>query len=200
MDLRQTEYLIEQYVVDLFDRLTPSFLVYHNLSHTQKVVAHAEEIANYYALDEQVMFVIRAAAWFHDTGQLVAEMAVHEEAGVQLMRTFLEEQQISEVLIEEIGRCIMATRMPSDPQTLSEDIICDADTYHFGTTEFKITDELVKEEFRLRLNRTFPDWYEGALKLLRAHRFFTTYCKKKLDIGKYNNVLYIEEKLGIKSV
>ncbi|ACU59905.1 HD domain-containing protein [Chitinophaga pinensis] len=200
MDLILTAQITEKYVVDLYERLTPSSLLYHNLSHTQKVVAHATEIATYYQLDEQTLFIIKAAAWFHDTGHLVAEMAVHEAASVNLMRTFMETQQISDTLIDEISRCIMVTRFPSHPQTLPESIICDADTYHFGTSEFKITDDLVREEFQLRLCRQFPDWYEGALGLLKSHHFFTTYCQKKLDSGKFNNILYIEKKLENRSV
>ena len=200
MDLTLTAQRAEKYVVDLFERLTPSCLLYHNLSHTQKVVAHAIEIANYYQLNEQTIFIIKIAAWFHDTGHLVADMAVHEEASVRLMRSFMETQQINDTLIEEISRCIMVTRFPSHPETLSESIICDADTYHLGTPEFETTDEQVRAEFQIRLGRHFPDWYEGALRLLKSHHFFTSYCQKKLDSGKFNNILYIEKKLENKSV
>lgn len=188
MELTYTEYLAEKYVTDLFTRLASVYLVYHNLSHTERVVIHAMEIADYYELDENDRFVLSMAAWFHDTGHLVADIESHEDAGVHLMKSFLTDKNIDAVLIDKIAQCIMATKYPPVPQSLLEEIICDADTYHFGTEDFAITDDLIKKELQLRTNKKYTHWCEDTLRLLQTHRFFTTYCRNKLNKGKEANI------------
>ncbi|GAA3944248.1 HD domain-containing protein [Chitinophaga oryziterrae] len=195
MDLVFTESLVREYVTDLFARLTSPYLIYHNLTHTEEVVIHAKEITKYYELDERTDFIISVAAWFHDTGHLVAEMEVHEEAGVDIMGSFLEKEHINDDLIAPIAECIMATRYPPTPKSRMEEIICDADTYHFGTKYLEITDDLVRREMELRENKQFPHWYENTIQLLKDHRFFTSYCRNKLDAGKAQNIRYLEEKI-----
>jgi predicted metal-dependent HD superfamily phosphohydrolase len=196
MELIATENLVKEYVSNLFTDSAPPYLIYHNLTHTEKVVDHAMEIAKYYKLDDSAYFIISAAAWFHDTGHLFTEMEMHEEAGVHIMRTFLERENINEDLIEAIAACIMATKYPTNPQKLMEGIICDADTWHFGTKEFEITDEQVKKELQLRINKNITNWYAGTLKLLKHHRFFTSYCRNKLEEGKKQNIEYVKQKMS----
>jgi len=195
MELTQTEYLAEKYVVDLFTRLASTYLVYHNLSHTERVVVHAMEIADHYRLNEKDRFILNIAAWFHDTGHLIADIALHEQAGVRLMKSFFVDKEIDEALTDTIADCIMATKWPTAPKTLLEEIICDADTYHFGTKEFELTDELVKKEFQLRTHKNYAHWCDDTLRLLKAHRFFTAYCRDKLDKGKEANIAYMETKI-----
>ncbi|SHM77607.1 HD domain-containing protein [Chitinophaga sp. CF418] len=195
MELTNTEYLAEKYVVDLFTRLASTSLVYHNLSHTERVVARSMEIADHYGLNGKDRFILSIAAWFHDTGHLVADIELHEQAGVRLMKSFFIDKEIDEALIDTISECIMATKWPPAPKTLLEEIICDADTYHFGTKEFEITDELVKKEFQLRTKKNYANWCNDTLRLLKAHRFFTSYCRDKLVDGKEANIAYLEAKI-----
>lgn len=195
MDLVFTENLVKEYVTDLFARLTSPYLIYHNLTHTENVVIHAKEITRYYQLGERAEFIVNVAAWFHDTGHLVAEMNVHEEAGVHIMESFLERENINDELIALIAECIMATKYPTNPKKLLEGIICDADTFHFGTKYFETTDDLVRKEMELRMHTQFPHWYENTLQLLNEHRFFTSYCRSKLAVGKEQNIRYLEEKI-----
>ena len=195
MELTQTEYLAEKYVVDLFTRLASTYLVYHNLSHTERVVVHAMEIADHYGLNEKDRFILSVAAWFHDTGHLITDIPLHEQASVRLMRSFFVDRDVDEALIDTISECIMATKWPTAPKTLLEEIICDADTYHFGTKEFEITDELVKKEFQLRTHKNYAHWCDDTLMLLKNHHFFTSYCRDKLDKGKKANIAYMEAKI-----
>jgi len=195
MDLVFIENLVKEYVTDLFARLTSPYLIYHNLTHTQNVVNHAKEITEYYELDEKTCFIISMAAWFHDTGHLVAEIEIHEEAGVHIMQSFLEKEHIDEELITSIAECIMATKYPPHPKNVMEEIICDADTYHCGTTYFEITDDQVRKEMELRKNKQFPRWHENTIQFLKHHHFFTSYCRSKLTAGKEQNIRYLEKKI-----
>ena len=54
-------------------------------------------------------------------------------------------------LIDAIASCIMATKLPRNPKNLLEEIICDADTYHLGTKDFKKTNKQAFEECSLQI-------------------------------------------------
>ena len=99
--------------------------------------------------------------------------------------------------ITAIGRCILATKFPSHPVDLLEQLICDADTYHLGTDLFRQTDPLVKKEVQLRTGMVpaETEWIKKTLSLLKQHTFFTEYCQKKLNEKKQENIAWLEGQL-----
>jgi predicted metal-dependent HD superfamily phosphohydrolase len=185
---------IRDYVINCFEQDKPGYLHYHNLSHTKSVVIHAEEIALFYGLQSEDLFVLLAAAWFHDLGHLYGSPANHEYKSATLMKDFLENSYPGEVL-EKISDTILATRELSTPKTLLGRIIRDADTYHFGTHEFLLTDKLVKQELEERTRQKYHHWTEHTLRLLQKHKFYTSYCKTKLNRGKERNISTLETKI-----
>ena len=62
----------EVHVTEMFQKLQPAHLVFHNLEHTENVVRKVNEIAGHYNLSEEDMMIVYIAAWFHDTGYLLA--------------------------------------------------------------------------------------------------------------------------------
>ena len=80
----------EEYVKSMYEDHSRSNLIFHNLNHTEKVVMHTREIANYYDLDEKNKIILNIAAWFHDTGYLFTDAAHHEEKSVKLMQDFMK--------------------------------------------------------------------------------------------------------------
>ena len=99
------------------------------------------------------------------------------------MRDFLKNSYPNEVL-DKISDTILATRELSTPKTQLGEIIRDADTYHFGTDEFLLTDKLVKQELEERTKQKYHHWTEHTLRLLQKHKFYTSYCKTRLNGGK----------------
>jgi predicted metal-dependent HD superfamily phosphohydrolase len=180
------------FVAELFSRRTFPFLKYHHLHHTETVVEHAGEIAIHYAINDAEKFCLITAAWFHDTGHLFNELADHEQASSDLMISFLKSFYMEEQLMEKISDCIMVTRLPSHPKTLIEKIICDADTYHFGTKEFRLTDPIVYEEMEARMHIQIENKIYKSIHLLESHRFFTDYCQDMLNKGKQENIDFLK--------
>ena len=166
---------------------------YHNLKHTMGVVTHAREIATHYGLNETDTFLLVVAGWFHDIGHLYGPMAGHEERGVTIMREHLRE--LSDELLVAISACIMATKLPARPEDLMQKILCDADTYHLGTTYFLQTDPLVRQEVEMRTGRLIANWRLRTLDMLRQHAFFTDYCQTLLGEGKARNVAWVEAQI-----
>jgi HD superfamily phosphodiesterase len=186
---------VKIFVTELFSQRNLPFLKYHNFQHTESVVDRAEEIAIHYAINDSEKFCLITAAWFHDTGHLFNELAEHEQTGVDLMTSFLKSFFIEEDIIGKISDCIMATRIPSDPKTMIEKILCDADTYHFGTKEFRITDPIVYEEMEARLHIQIENKIYKSIHLLESHRFFTDYCQDLLNKGKEENIAFLKHAL-----
>ncbi|MDB5200470.1 MAG: hypothetical protein JWO92_2433 [Chitinophagaceae bacterium] len=185
---------IAVYITGLFRRYQKPILLYHNLAHTKDVVARAKEIAANYALNETELFIVVAAAWFHDCGHLFGPAAGHEERSALIMRNYLTEKKAEENILYDIEQCILATKLPYNPKSLPAQIVCDADSYHLGTNEFFLTNELVKKEFQLRNNYLPLNWDESTLSLLNHHNYFTTYCITLLQEGKQNNIAFMREK------
>ena len=185
----------EQYVTALFQDNPRPDLHFHNLAHTIQVVDRTKEIAGHYYLSESDMLAVYVAAWFHDTGYLFAEPQQHEEKSVELMTAFMKEYANDEQLIEKIERCILATRPPRNHSSLLFQIICDADTYHFGTKDFKQTNTLVWEEYKARdPNLVEKEWRAKSADFLNQHEFYTKYCKDLLDERKNKNMKKLQKK------
>ena len=180
---------IEKHVKGLFSQHPRPYLHYHNLYHTLQVVSHTKEIAQFYQYNDLDLFMVMAAAWFHDTGYLMADNTeVHEQKSIELMAEFLTTKNVAFNIIENISHFIMATKMPVNPQSLSEKIICDADLYHLGTDDFFNHNQLIKEELEARLHKPMENWRNSSLSFLITHHFFTTYCQDQLNEGKQKNL------------
>jgi predicted metal-dependent HD superfamily phosphohydrolase len=181
------------YVKRLFEEHNKPYLLYHNFEHTESVARHAREIAGYYPLPAEDLFILEAAAWFHDTGHLFTEMHRHENASIDQMKKYLDQINIVPTIQSGIARCIMATRMPVHPVDLLEEIICDADTYHLGTPDFIRTDQLVWQEVELRKQVVLDDHIGRSLQFMQKHNYYTTYCQVRLSEGKKQNIALLQQ-------
>jgi predicted metal-dependent HD superfamily phosphohydrolase len=196
MDYHKTDKRIEEYVTGLFEQMHSPSLVFHNLDHTKMVVKRTQEIAGHYNVTEKEMLILYAAAWFHDTGHLFTEPQRHEEMSCDIMRKFLKDYVEDETIIDEIAGCIMATKLPRNPKNLLQQIICDADTYHLGTKDFKETNKKNYEELKLRTGNVDPvKFKEDTIKLLKSHFYYTNYCKELLNEKKNKNLKKLEKKV-----
>ncbi|MGI8951804.1 MAG: Pycsar system effector family protein [Chitinophagaceae bacterium] len=188
---------VTEYVTDLFEQKHDAGLIFHNLQHTKNVVDKTKEIADNYNVSETEMLILNVAAWFHDTGYLFTNAAEHEEKSAELMKKFMVDNSSDNQLITDIEACILATKAPRNPTNLLQQIICDADTYHFGEKEFKNTNKQVREE---HIQKEGPvdkkEWNESSLKMLEAHQFYTTYCQNLLEEQKKSNMKKLQKKLA----
>jgi predicted metal-dependent HD superfamily phosphohydrolase len=185
---------VAEFVVNSFESPDAPVYPYHNLVHTRNVVMHTEEMAGHYQVAIRDRFIVTTAAWFHDIGHLYGPMQGHEERGAQVMKIHLHDQPAE--LLTAIRRCILATKMPSHPVDLLEQILCDADTYHLGTDLFRETDPLVHQEMIQRFGpMTDESWRKKTLAFMRQHAFFTDYCQTLLNKKKQENIAWVEAQM-----
>lgn len=198
MDYHSIYKKAESFVKDLFQQYTNKILLFHNFDHTENVVDRSKEISAKYDLTENDQFIVYISAWFHDTGHLLVEPAKHEIKSVELMKTFIIRYVTDEEIIRQISECILATRLPRNPQTLLQKILCDADTYHLGTKEFKSTNKNLRKEYELRnIPEPVGGWKKAALEFMLAHEYYTDYCKNLLTSGKMENIDRLRKKLDL---
>lgn len=183
---------VNELVSGLFMSLMAEPFPYHNLDHTKRVVEQAINISGFYKTSEENSSALRVAAWFHDVGHLYGDMEGHEERSIRIMNNYLGSMEVTAGFIQKVADCIMATKKEAVPLTMEEKIICDADTWHFGTTYFRKTEFLVMEELEIRTGKRFPDFHTGSLVFLEKHRFYTDYCRQLLDAGKKENIKWLQ--------
>jgi len=186
----------ESFVRELFDKNHKQPLLYHNLEHTINVVDRAREIAAQYELTEVDQVVLYTAAWFHDTGHLFVDPAMHEVKSVELMKGFMSGYSIEDAsLVLSIENAILATRMSHRPENIVEQIIRDADTYHLGTKEFKETNKRIRKEYiQRKLHSPHANWNKKSLEFLESHEYHTAYCQTLLEEGKQRNIQRLKKK------
>ena len=191
--LKQVEEYAETYITENISVCH----CFHNTIHTRSVVRAAEEISSYYKLGEEDHFIVISAAFFHDLGYVKSDNAIgHEKRSVEIALNFLQDKGIPEAIQEKIKGCILATRMPQDPTNLLEQILCDADLFHFGNEDFVNRNKLMKAEAEAVLGKEIDKdvWRAGTIKLLMSHHYHTEYAQQKLNAKKEMNLKELEKK------
>jgi len=193
---------VRQFVFQYFNSKADRHFVYHNLAHTEAVAAHATTISSHYQVSERDFFIIITAAWFHDTGYFEGEPQEHEERGAELAASYLSSQGVDQDTILEVKNCILATRMPQSPRNLKEQIVCDADLFHFGTDHFPERNRLMREEAAWKLGRKISkdEWRSSTIKFMEAHHYHTEYCRNLLQRKKDENLARLRKKAGAEPV
>ena len=187
---------VKHHIQHFFESRELPQLTYHNFAHTESVVFNAFKIAKHYELDDKETFIVVTAAWFHDTGYCTGEGTGHERRGAELAAAFLQSEEINEEVIVQVKGCIIATIWPQNPQNLLQQIVCDADVFHFGTTGFSDWNKLVRREAALRSGKKMDksEWRKNTIALLESHHYHTDYCRELLDKQKQKNIDKLKNK------
>lgn len=200
MQYREILNQLHTYVANLFEANKDERFVYHNIGHTEQVVENTVKIANHYQLSDQDFFIVVAASWFHDMGYLF-DCSQHEVRGERIAVTFLEEKGVDKDVINQVSGCIMATKMPQNPSGLLQQIVCDADLFHLGSSSFKEKNKLMRQEAQAFCNKEIDkmEWRIKTIALFKAHHYHTDYCKELLNFKKAQNLAEMEDKLNTPS-
>ncbi|MEO6638804.1 MAG: Pycsar system effector family protein [Ginsengibacter sp.] len=170
-------------------------LLYHNLFHTQNVVAIAGQIAKQSSLKEDELFIVSAAAWFLYVGWY-KDASHAEEESAELAGTFFTTAGVADETIDSIKNCILSTMAASAPATVLANIICDADSFYFGTESFLAFNKLERKESELITNISIDknEWNRNTILMLERHQYFTEYCKSRLNTTKQQNLEKLKQK------
>ena len=187
----------EAFVFDhLKNNLKPE-LTYHNYNHTHYVVEAAKEICEASELSEEDTEIILLAAWFHDTG-FSKTVEGHEEESANIATEFLAKQNYPSNKIEKVVGCIRATKMPQNPKTELEKIMCDADVSNLGKKIYAERNELLKVELENLNGKDYSqeEWLRHEVDFLSKHQYFTPFASLNYAPRKAKNVAELNAKIN----
>lgn len=168
---------IKQGVLHQLAHLQPT-LTYHSPEHTLDVLEQCERIAAAEGLtDPRRVFLLKVAALYHDIGFL-HRYTEHEEESCRIFLADATQHTFSDEEKNDVLHMIMATRLPQQPTTLAEQIICDADLDYLGRTDFlTIGDRLRREFISHGIVADDDGWQDLQLRFLNTHHYHTASSK-----------------------
>jgi hypothetical protein len=180
--------------------LQPS-LTYHSTEHTLDVLEQCERIAVAEGLTgPRELFLLRVAALYHDTG-FVNRYADHEAESCRIFLSDAVHHSFSEEEKNDVLHMIMATRLPQQPVTLAEKIICDADLDYLGRPDFAVIGDRLRREFISHGVVSDNDgWQDLQLRFLHAHQYHTASSKALREPVKQKHLQACvhEREMGLK--
>lgn len=177
-------------------KLSPS-LVYHNYAHTLDVLNAAIRIAG----DEGIstgpdLLLLKTAALYHDCGYAFVYKN-HEDESCRIVKEVLPGFDYSDSEIEIICKIIMMTKLPSNPQTLLEKILCDADLDYLGSDDFiKHGDQLYSELHSIGRVENKNEWNKMQIKFLESHRYYTNSSLKLREAKKTDHLNRLKKSIS----
>jgi predicted metal-dependent HD superfamily phosphohydrolase len=192
--------IVDRYIRELFRDELPGGIKYHDADHTLHPTRGVVAVANRIALDENISEqdreLLLAAAYFHDTGY-IREYDKNEPIAARMAGRILKLIGYKPKEIAKIQAMILATDLGQAPKTLLEKIICDADLDNLGREDFFKLDAKLREGRGARGLDVSDDlkWYQGTLKIIEEHQYYTESQKKLRDKAKQKNIQKLLKKL-----
>ena len=134
------------FILDKLAHELSSSLTYHNLSHTERVIQHVSVIAEEEGVIGHQRDLLLVAAAYHDAG-FIEVYNGHEEVSCRMAREYLPGFNFNEEDIEAVCEIIMATKIPQTPTNFLGKILCDADLYYLGTSNYETIADTLFDEF-----------------------------------------------------
>lgn len=189
---------IQQHVMDKLQNGLPRKLVYHNPAHTLDVLQQATFIAGREGVqDAEQLLLLKVSVLYHDTG-FIYTYTGHEEKSCQIAAEELPGLGFTADQVKQVRSLITATKVPQSPQSLLEEIICDADLDYLGRDDFfEIASNLYKEFLDQGFVTCISDWNMLQIRFLENHRYFTQTNLHRRQEKKLRHLQAIKGKEGL---
>lgn len=159
-------------------------LYYHHVAHTLDIFESAVRLSAWEGVVGRDLILVKVASLLHDIG-FIRTYNGHEEESCFEARKCLPKEGFPEAEIEIICGMIMATKIPQNPITHLEKILCDADLDYLGREDYDEIAPRLYEEIAARDNSfTKEAWLDMQIEFLSAHKYFTKSARQKRQKGK----------------
>ncbi len=165
--------------------LLPEDVLYHDLAHTLNVEKAAMRFAKLEGVTTEEMLILRTAVLYHDSGYIY-DYHENEAFGMRMAQSTLPKFGYTEEQIEQVVNIIRSTQMQTEPETLLQKIMCDADHDYLGRPDYyAIADRLRKEIAIFDREMSEAEWIDFQLVFLeKIHQYYTETAKNIRDLGK----------------
>jgi uncharacterized membrane-anchored protein YitT (DUF2179 family) len=179
---------LQTFILEKLRKELPAWLSYHNVEHTEYVIRYAIELGEAENLSEPELKLLHTAAILHDTGFLSTYVG-HEEASCGIARQYLPEHGYDKESVEKVCDLIMSTKLPQSPFDILSGILCDADLYYIGTSDYQVfANRLFRELKHQDDTLTNDTWIRQQREFLQTHNYFTEAAREKLNHKKQSNI------------
>lgn len=188
---------LRDYIINSLISRLPKDLSYHMVEHTFDVYESARHLAATENLSRYDTELVLIGALFHDTGFTKGYKA-HESHSTAFASETLQKFGYSPEEINTVGKMILATEIPQNPQTDIEKALCDADMDILGREDFLRKSGLLRKEWEMFLHKIYTDeeWYKHEIDFLENHRYFTNSANIQRGEGKAKNIEKLKKALS----
>jgi uncharacterized protein len=185
----------KKFILAKLKKELPKYLSYHSVEHIKDVHDSAKLIAKKEGVKGDDLTMLLTAALFHDSGFLV-DQKEHEKLSCEVARKYLGDFGYTPEQVEVICGMIIATRIPQKPNTLLEQILCDADLDYLGRDDFfSIGDKLFAELSMYGMIDNEDQWNNLQIGFLEKHHYFTGTSLKLRKDKKDENLALVKSKI-----
>lgn len=186
---------LQEMMLNKLENELPPHLYYHSSNHTIDVVTQAELIGYGEEIDDEELLLLKTAALFHDSGHILGYND-HEFFSTLIAREILPDYYYTQNQIDSICNLIMATKMPPDPRTKLEEIMCDADLDYLGRSDMiPVSNMLYKELKKYKKIGTWNEWNRLQIKFITNHQYYTKTAMSLREVNKQKQIERIKKLL-----
>lgn len=168
-------------------------LFYHCYNHTLDVYKSTLHLAALENIKGRDLIILETAALYHDAGFLT-NYNDHEEGSIVFTKKNLPRFGYSDEEIDIIVQLIRSTKLPQNPQTILEKVLCDADLDYLGRDDFFMTASKLHCEWIIKGSSiSLKEWFQLQVEFLNKNNYFTDTAKALRSSKKNENLSMIKE-------
>ena len=183
---------LRRHLAHILQTELPEHYSYHGMSHTINVLKVCNEYIRREKVTSEDAKLLRIGAICHDLGFIVSHQN-HEQKSSELAASLMTQYGFSNSHISTVKGLIQATRVPQNPKTFLEKLLCDADLDYLGREDYyKISNKLYQELKTLNLISSKAEWKQQQIGFLKAHRYHTSFARKHRQPEKEKRIKELE--------
>lgn len=184
---------LRKVILDILQNNLSSELYYHGIHHTLDALRTSKVYLRHVDIGPHESKLLRLGILLHDIG-FIESTIDHELRGARIAEKLLREYDFPSEDIQIIKGLIMATRIPQEPKTFLEKIICDVDLDYLGRPDFYEISETLFQELKVYTSiRDRNEWNKLQVGFLEAHRYHTEFAIKNRQPKKEQRIKELKE-------
>lgn len=189
-------YKLRRTILDILNTKLSKDLHYHGVHHTLDALDSCKIYLKYNEVSVHDAKLLRLGVLFHDIGFTETNLE-HEQKSSEIAKRLLNNYNFPKDDIQIIVDLILCTKIPQQPKTLLERIICDVDLDYLGRPDFyEISDQLFRELKALSVINNIDEWNKIQINFLEAHTYHTDFAIRNRQPNKEQRIKELKQLVG----
>lgn len=189
-------YKLRKIILGILETKLSKDLHYHGVHHTLDALNTCGIYLKNNKINAHDAKLLRLGVLLHDIG-FTETTIEHEKKSAEIADRLLTEYGFSAEDKAVIEGLILSTKIPQQPKTLLEKIICDVDLDYLGRADFyAISNQLFQELKALDVLDDFDDWNKLQIRFLEAHSYHTDFAIQNRQPEKELRIAELKKLVG----